>query len=92
MRKIESQMLQAIATGKNWQNGNTSTRMIDDCTLAVFLHGNEIAVVNTNNGNTYPTIHTFRDYPTATTRSRLRALGISASIRQGRAFIDGQMA
>jgi hypothetical protein len=89
MRKIEKQMLQAIVDGKNWHNTNTSVCMIDDNNCAVYLHGNEIAIVNTGNGFVMPNRITFRNWPTPTTRSRLSALGVRANIKNFRAQIDG---
>lgn len=76
MRKIEEQMLRAISKGINWQSGNTSTRMIDDVNIAVYLFGNEIAIINTETGFTMPNVYTFKKWPTRTTKSRLKALGI----------------
>lgn len=76
MRKIEEQMLRAISKGINWQSGNTSTRMIDDVNIAVYLFGNEIAIINTETGFTIPNVSTFYKWPTKTTKSRLKALGV----------------
>ena len=70
----------------------------------IFLHGNHIAtywygdgVVSDNplyNGSREvscePEHAMFRTWPTKTTRSRLRALGIDACIRKGVAVIDGK--
>lgn len=46
MRKIESQMLTAIARRKNFRSNNTEVRVNDDNTIEVFLHGNKIASFN----------------------------------------------
>jgi hypothetical protein len=98
MRKIEQEMVAAIKDSRNWTAGNTSV-MIDPPSksgepgprAAVLLHGKVIAVVRSN-GELSARRDTFRAWPTATTASRLRALGVNASIRNGRAHIDGEPA
>ena len=44
MRKIEAQMNDAIAAGRNWSSSNTSVQMTDEV-ACVYLHGNKIAEV-----------------------------------------------
>lgn len=90
MRKIEKDMLQAIKDRRNWQSGNTRVSAEhgpDGTVCRVWLHGNLIAVV----GKTGTAYHarTVSKWPTATTRSRLRALGIDATIRNGIMHING---
>jgi hypothetical protein len=87
MRKIEDQMVAAVQARKNWESGNTRVEKAG-AFMDVYLHGNHIARVG---WQAVPNLHTFREWQTRTTASRLCALGIKASIRQGRAFIDGQM-
>lgn len=62
----------------------------------VLLHGHAVAYVThvpaTGCMVATPDADTFRAWPTATTRSRLRALGINASIKNGRAMLDGMPA
>lgn len=82
-RKIEQQMIAAIREGRSWQSGNTTV-----CGNAVSLHGHHIATILPD-GTANPNRETFRRWPTATTRSRLRALGIDASIKRGVAMVDG---
>ena len=102
MRKIEQQMIKAIREGRNWKSGNTKvvvlTGEITGMPYAdVYLHDNHIAVAQVLSqhpkGLLYanPNRATFYDHPTATTRSRLRALGINASIKKGRAVLDGMV-
>jgi len=69
----------------------------------VYLHGKHIAThwygdgvvsddpmyTGSREESTDVEVDTFRRWPTTTTRSRLRALGINASIKQGQACIDG---
>ena len=45
MRKIESQMIDAINANKNWSSGNTMVKTDDNNESRVFLHGNHIATV-----------------------------------------------
>lgn len=97
-RKIEQQILAAIREGRFWQSGSTCVMFNAErnvCT--VYLHGNRIAVYSAGNDARARLMNikdvaairdTFRRFPTATTRSRLRALGIDASIKRGVAMID----
>jgi len=70
MRKIESQMNNAISNQIDWQSGNTSVTFNEEENLSVVrLHGNKIAEVGDN------FIRLFDgDHQTATTKSRLNAI------------------
>ena len=70
MRKIESQMCQAIHSNKNWSNANTTVHFNEETqTSIVRLHGNKIAEV------TDDTMIIFDGgYQSVTTKSRLNAL------------------
>lgn len=77
MRAIEKQLVAAIRTGSNFCKSNT---MYNAETGQVFLHGNLIAEVETNqlSESTATPIRmhwTLAGWPTVTTRSRLNALG-----------------
>jgi|VirMetMinimDraft_7_1064189.scaffolds.fasta_scaffold98847_1 hypothetical protein len=87
MRKIEKQMNAAIKANKYWKSGNTEVVPAGD-QVDVYLHGNHIATVPWHDP-IYVNIQTFSNWPTTTTRSRLRALGVNASIKNGAAHIDG---
>jgi hypothetical protein len=98
MRKIEQQMVKAIRDKRNWKSGNTAVVHVRDIKHGInyadiYLHGNHIATATPDTCDTYPHANpnrvTFRDWPTATTRSRLCALGVNASIKNGAACIDG---
>ena len=67
MRKIETQMCNAISNNENWQSSNTT--VVQDGVSFVYLHGNKIAEV-------YDDTMTIFDggHRTATTKSRLNAL------------------
>ena len=69
MRKIESQMNEAVTEALNWKNGNTEVKTDADNISSVFLHGNLIAKIGEN------FIQIFDGgWQTATTKSRLNAL------------------
>ena len=88
MRKIEIQMVSAIHSQKRWAMANTIVSPIDDTNVAIYLHGHEIAIVNTHNGFTMANSDTLRRYPTNTTKSRLRALGVNVATRKGITYLD----
>ena len=69
MRKIESQMCQAIQNNESWQSGNTCVTTQQDGVSTVYLHGNKIAEID-------DTTMTIFDggWQTNTTKSRLNAL------------------
>ena len=71
MRQLETKMLAAGRGGFAWHGANTSVTA--DGT--VYLHGNRIAY--REGGVLVPDLVTFAQWPTVTTRSRLRALGLS---------------
>ncbi len=68
MRKIESQMIEAIKNNKNWTSGNTQV-VTNDNVSTVYLHGNKIALVD----DTSMTIFD-GGWQSNTTKSRLNAL------------------
>lgn len=100
MRKLEQLMMKAVHNAVNWKLSNTEVRRerssYDTHTvhiLSVYLHGNHIADVTV-----YPATGvavaaanraTFIDWPSRTTVSRLRALGINASVKYRVPHIDG---
>jgi hypothetical protein len=88
MRKIEKQMVAAIQNRAAWRLDNTSVSPIDDTNVAIYLHGNEIAIVNTYSGFVMTNADTLRRYPTPTTKSRLRALGVNVATRKGITYLD----
>jgi hypothetical protein len=74
MRKIEQHMLHALAHGLDWHEANTSVTGLG----TVKLHGNVIAY-RLNDGELFADAVTFHRWPTRTTKSRLRALGLDYS-------------
>ena len=96
MRKIEKQMIEAINSGNDFKSTNTEVVFLGGQLAHVYLHGHKIATVKKRIGERFRPIdeieadrETFRNWPTATTRSRLKALGIDASIKNFEACIDG---
>lgn len=101
MRQIERQMLGAIAAKESWQSGNTSVVYEPEINepmhvraegARVYLHGNHICTVYYNaplsDRGPVPNRDTFAAWPTPTTASRLRALGVHASIKDFQACIN----
>lgn len=79
MREIEKAMLIAIASRKNWRRNNTEVE-ISSLTgeINVYLHGNLICNINNNN-----VAYNLRGWNTATTRSRINALGANVRTKNG---------
>ena len=88
MRKIERDMINAVLSGKNWRQDNTRVKH-DGAIVKVYLHDNLIASANRATRTVTPIPATFSEWATRTTASRLRALGIDATIRNGLPHIDG---
>lgn len=87
MRVIEKKMIDAIKQGRNFTLDNTHVK-IDANTAHVFLHGNHIASVT--HGNVRVNVNTLRAYPTPTTKSRLRALGVNVYTKKGITYLNGE--
>ena len=68
MRKIETQMIDAIKGNKNWSSGNTQA-VTNMGVSTVYLHGNKIALID----DTSMTIFD-GGWKSNTTKSRLNAL------------------
>jgi hypothetical protein len=87
MRIIEKNMNAAIARGANFSSANTQVLFQDLHSARVYLHGHEIAIVSYN-GSVAANLETLRAYPTNTTKSRLRALGVNVYTRKGVTYIN----
>lgn len=91
MRKIEKQMLDAIKTRKALFGRNTMVTVAGDGERAqVYLHGNHIADFWYRSGVTEVNKYTVSRWPTVTTKSRLRALGVDIYTKKHVLFIDGE--
>lgn len=86
MLKIERDMLNAIDRGNDWSQGNTSVRH-SSSGCEVFLHHNRIATII--NEKVTVDVQTLKKWPTLTTKSRLRALGVNVSTAKGVTMING---
>ena len=95
MRQIETDMLEAIKFGQDWKKDNTRVDIYSSYRsyfADVYLHGNHIAEIICRMGwpdVVKPNIETLLDYPTRTTMSRLRALGVDVCTRKGEVLLDG---
>lgn len=86
MRKIEQEMIQALREHRFWSKGNTMVHGIDG---DVYLHGNHIAKLG-KDGVLKVNLYTLREWPSMTTRSRLRALGANLVSIKGILHLDGK--
>ena len=88
MRKIEQDMLRAIANRTNWKCGNTEVRCPFYDTQHVYLHGHHIAEIF--HGKPTANRQTLARWPTPTTKSRLRALGINVYTKNFTTYLDDE--
>jgi hypothetical protein len=88
MRKIEKQMVEAVQKGNNWELANTEVVSDGEGLSWVYLHGHMIAL--SVDGIIEPIRETLLEWPTRTTMSRLRALGVDVCTRRGDIYLDGE--
>jgi hypothetical protein len=88
MRKIEQQMIDAIHNQTRWQSGNTVVRSKTEDSMSIYLHDNHIADVYCPTGFVLVNEETLRKYPTNTTKSRLRALGVHVFTHKGVTYLN----
>lgn len=88
MRQIEQQMNNAIAQGESWAGSNTQVVTLVNGVSEVFLHGHHIA--QCYGTETEVDIKTLLNWPTRTTMSRLRALGVDVCTRRGDIYLNGE--
>lgn len=87
MRKIEKQMVDAAFNGRNWRSANTEVVVMGNGIAQVFLHGHHIA--NVYAGEVEVNTRTLANWPTVTTKSRLRALGADVYTKNFVTYVDG---
>jgi hypothetical protein len=90
MRKIEQNMLKAIYNGTDWKQDNTRVHTIVGG-MEVQLHGNTLGVYEDLGGGNYGftvNMNTLKRYPTNTSKSRLRALGVNVYTKKGVTYVD----
>ena len=91
MRLIEKQMNQAINSKSTWSKDNTEVIYFANSDVSmVFLHGHKIAVFDHYNDEIIADINTLSAWPTRTTKSRLRSLGIDIYTRKGITYLNGR--
>lgn len=78
MRKIEENMIAAVAMRRDWSSGNTSVRVNHKNEVEVRLHGNLICRITKGKR-----VFSSCGWATSTTRSRLNALGCDCHIVKG---------
>ncbi len=88
MRQIEQKMVEAVQKGYNWELANTEVISDGEGLSWVYLHGHMIAL--SVDGIIEPIRETLLDWPTRTTMSRLRALGVDVCTRRGDIYLDGE--
>ena len=88
MRKIEEQMVRAVRTMRNWRSGNTEVK-IQYGFVYVYLHGHHIATID-QHGGVEVNKPTLRSFPTNTTKSRLRALGVDVYTKNHVTYLNGE--
>lgn len=92
MRKIEEEMLYAVARKEKWTKDNTRVCPSDDGnSVKIYLHDNHIATKVYSEGKFSTNLSTLRRYPTNTTMSRLRALGVDVCRKAGKTYINGEI-
>ena len=89
MRLIEKEMNAAINSGRDWSKDNTRVIPTPLGISKVLLHGHEIAQVG-RQGGVVVNASTLREWPTRTTMSRLRALGVDVCTRKGEVMLFGE--
>ena len=89
MRLIEKEMNAAINAGRDWSKDNTRVIPTSVGVSRVLLHGHEIAQVS-RHGSVVVNASTLRAWPTRTTMSRLRALGVDVCTRKGEVMLNGE--
>lgn len=84
MRKTEERMLNALRESKSVSLANTYVSVNGE-EKAIYLHNNKIALFTC--GKLYVSLC---GWNTTTTRSRLRALGVNITTKQGVPYIGGK--
>ena len=86
--KIKYRILNALRASAPLRAGHDEVRATATG-VAYYLHGHLVAS-KTHGQPLEPYAPTFRAWPTATTASRLRALGFDATIRKGVPHLNGE--
>ena len=89
MRVIEKKMLAAIMNMNYFSNSNTMVKTYNGYS-DIYLHGHHIAEYDNSTNKVKVNINTLRNWPTNTTKSRLRALGVNVTTKKGITYLDNQ--
>lgn len=95
MRRIEHEMVDAlIANVSYWHKSNTTIKRYGR-EHYIYLHDNHIATVLSYMSaplrhRVIANTETLALWPTATTKSRLRALGVNVHTRKGKTYINDE--
>ncbi len=81
MRKIETQMNEAISTNADWRKSNTCVQTTDSGVSKVFLHGNLIAEIDDDSIKLFD-----GGWQSNTTKSRLNAILAEHGVTGERVF------
>lgn len=85
MRKIEQEMINAMKAGSAIWKENTMV----DTNGQVYLHGNHIGTYNAERGTFTVNLYTLYQWPTPTTKSRLRAIGVDVTTKDFVTYVNG---
>lgn len=89
MRVIEKKMLEAIKAKKDWLMDNTQVIYYPDTNSSgIFLHSNHIATYWHSIDCLKVDRFTLARWPSSTTKSRLRALGVNVYTRKGVTYLN----
>ena len=88
MRQIEQKMVEALNNGDSWELANPEVVSDGEGLSWVYLHGHMIAL--SVDGIIEPIRETLLEWPTRTTMSRLRALGVDVCKRRGDIYLNGE--
>jgi hypothetical protein len=91
MRLIEQQMNEAIYNKALWSKDNTRVLYVAHLNQSyIYLHGHPIALYDYREAKVIPNLDTLAEWPTVTTKSRLRALGVNVATRNGVTYVDNK--
>lgn len=88
MRVIEKKMLVAIMNLEYFSNSNTMVKTYNGHS-DIYLHGHHIAEYDHSTNKVNVNVDTLRNWPTVTTKSRLRALGVNVTTKNYVTYLDG---
>ena len=96
MRLIEREMNLAVKNGRSWTKDNTRVECMSifrGYWADIYLHGSLIAEVLCRMGcddEVKVNTEVLKAWPTRTTMSRLRALGVDVCTRKGEVILNGE--